>query len=248
MRFPSTATIASTTTFSENIRNLFLDKAALFEGTEVPDFFDTLAKKRAELIATSGKTAVSSSLDEADRIRDVSFRNVFTALDAYLIFPNEETKAAANEIAMLISKFSRSMTSKNYANQSADEERFFKTLDAASETLEKMPYMSELVAQAKADEEAFKKVNKEYTQAVAASSGDKNATVLKRELIAFMNDTLFPYLQAVNLMNKGKYDAFLKEIEVEISRQPKQQQPKAVSQKQQPQADSQKQEDADFQN
>lgn len=256
-RFNLNQTIASTTTFAESIRNLFADKAALFEGTEAADYFDEIAKKRTALISATDKGTIVSTLDSADKNRDVSIRNIFTGLDAYLIFPNEETLAAAAEVAKAVSKFSRAMTSKNYATESAEAAGFFQALDGVTAEVKKLPYMSELIEKAKADEEAFKRINKEYTQSLAASSSDKNATALKRELISYLNDTLFPYLQALNIMNKGKYDSFLKEIDVELKRatQQQQKQPKADSQQpsktdsQQPsKTDSQQTESEDFSN
>mgnify|MGYP007069839507 FL=1 len=217
-KFSPNRTLAQTITFAKRLDNLYAAKAELFEGTEAKEYFEKLGEMRNTLVSTTDKNAVASKLDEYDKARDVSFRNIFTALDAYLIFPNDETLSAAAEVSEAVSKFSRSMTSENYANQSSAETRFFAALDKVKAAVETLPYMSALIEKAKTDEAAFEKANTQYTQSAAAGKGEKSATAVKRELIAFLNDELFPYLSALNVMNKRKYDAFLKEIDFELSR------------------------------
>ena len=138
--------VAELDTLSDVLVRLYKDYSSDADGTVAEDANLKAVMTDVERLSAALTTAiksdkVTSSLDEADIARDEAVRNLSDALNGYAALSIPEKKAAAQNLLAIFQKYGKSITTKNYAEESSLIESLLEDFSAADakanvETLE----------------------------------------------------------------------------------------------------------------
>ena len=115
--------VAELDTLSDVLVRLYKDSSAA-ENAVSKDANLSLIMADVERLSADITTAiksdrVSSTLDEADIVRDEIIRNLGDALTGYAAIPIEAKKSAAQNLLSVFSKYGKQITQKNFAEESS---------------------------------------------------------------------------------------------------------------------------------
>ena len=163
--------------------------------------FGQLADLSARNTTAIRQDAVVSTLDEADSARDSVTRDLFTLAGGYTASPFAEVKAAATDVCAVLDKYGRGMTGKNYADQTALTESLLEDLGAEKVTaqIKSLSGVAELVASLREAQDGFASAHDGYVRAKAGKG--ESASLLKKPIVALINDNIVPYLNIVSAMD-----------------------------------------------
>lgn len=205
---------------SVSLVGLFEEHAGLSDDSFLASLFAEIKACSANLTTAIKRTKVSSSLDEADSVRDEAVRSLGNALSGYASLPIASKKYAAEKLLEVYKKYGKNIVSANYASESSLIESLLEDLGseelrACIEALDGVP---EIIQNLRDAESAFKTANADYVRASAISSEQESAYAIKKSLLVLINDKLLPYLSTMFMVNAEKYASFIKQVEIEISR------------------------------
>ncbi len=205
---------------SVSLVGLFEEHAGLSDDSFLASLFVEIKACSANLTTAIKRTKVSSSLDEADSVRDEAVRSLGNALSGYASLPIASKKDAAEKLLEVYKKYGKNIVSANYASESSLIESLLEDLGsedlrACIEALDGVP---EIIQNLRDAESAFKTANADYVRASAISSEQESAYAIKKSLLVLINDKLLPYLSTMFMVNAEKYASFIKQVEIEISR------------------------------
>lgn len=212
--------VAELDTLSDVLVRLYKDSSAA-ENAVSKDANLSLIMADVERLSADITTAiksdrVSSTLDEADIVRDGIIRNLGDALTGYAAIPIEAKKSAAQNLLSVFSKYGKQITQKNFAEESSLIESILEDFGAENlaSDVAALDGVGELVSELRAAQDSFNKANDDYTH--ASVSRGESATSVKKSLVSVLNDKLVPYLSAVSPL--ADYKDFAVKCEVEITK------------------------------
>ena len=212
---------------SSNLRNV--PAAALFEKCcTIFDNHSPLAENsylKPRFVSANAKTKSLSdaikcakgtiSLDEADAKLDTELKKLFSALYGYRDLPFPDKNEAAEFFLEILTRHGgKSILSKPYEEENAlvtSIETEFSS-DKAKAFLKLLEGVDVLSANVFEANKAVKALSVEKTKLSAAQSAEVNATAIKKELIAFFNGEILPYLDLMKNTEPDTYKAFAAEI------------------------------------
>ena len=205
---------------SVSLVGLFDEDAALSDDSFLAALFGEIKASSANLTTAIKRTKVSSSLDEADSVRDEAVRSLGNALSGYASLPIASKKDAAEKLLEVYKKYGKNIVNANYASESSLIESLLEDLEAEKfkACIELLDGVAEIIKNLRDAESAFKAANADYVRASAISSEQESAYAIKKSLILLINDRLLPYLSTMVMVNAEKYAAFVRQVEIEISR------------------------------
>ena len=159
---------------------------------------------------------VYSGLDEADRERDEVLKKIDATLNGLAALPVNEIAEAAKVLLSEWKKYTLSISGEGYEKESSLIESFYADALKHSAEIKALPGFQILLDALRAKEDAFKAKTDSFVKAQAA--GAKSATAIKKELIAFINSCLLPYLESRVIIKGGVYESVSKELSVRLSR------------------------------
>ena len=217
MKISTNSTIKDTAFFSKNMGSLYTDRKASLKNEKLDNLFGDLETKRVKLGELTSKESNSASLDKADSECDTQIRLLFTYTEGLCASPFAEEAAQSEKINAVLKTFGRAITGERYAVQYSKTDDMLKRLDALSAEIEALRGMKERIEGVRNAAEAFSALAKTTTQTSAAAT-EKAAYLVKKEIIALVNNDILPYLSALSVIEEEKYKPFLAEIEKEIER------------------------------
>ena len=168
----------------------------------------------AALTTAVRQDAATSTLDDADGVRDEAIRALGALLTGYAAIPIAAKRAAAEALKERFDKYGVKITKESYANESSLIESLLEDLVALPDDIAALDGVSEAIAALRAAQDAFNAASDEYT---AAKTGKgESATALKKPLVAAINDRFVPYLTAVGTTEA--YKDFAAKVEAEIGK------------------------------
>ena len=201
--------------------SLFKKAAELSEDAFLKSVFEEMAALYERITTALKKTKVSTSLEEADSVRDTAVRELGNLLSGYASFPLAEKRAAAQTVLDVFNKYGKKIAHANYSEESAYIESLL--IDVAQEpaasAVKALDGVTELIAALRTAETAFKASHEEFAH-VSAQNGQKDsAYLLKKPLLSLINDKLVVYLNTMQMVSSEKYAPFAQMVEQEIAKQ-----------------------------
>lgn len=165
-----------------------------------------------ELERAIKRLSVSSNLEEKDSVRDDILRRLRTILAGYAAFPDSfvELRVAAEKLSAIFDRYGLKTAIASFAEETGLLNSMLKDFEDADATAEakKLVAVPETIAELKAANEEFSRVSKEFSQNVAANADQRSATVVKKEILNLVNNSLLPYLSAIAVTKKAEYSEF----------------------------------------
>ncbi len=164
---------------------------------------DSLSKKLTTAIKRD-KTV--SNLDEADSKRDELLRVLATMLEGYAVVPVEKISQSAKRLLAVFLKYGRQITAESYARESALVKSLLEDLSAQNfkADIENLTGVGETIEKLSEAEEDFRAKSAEYLKAGATI--EESATLVKKELVSYANDTLIPYVKTLCALDESLSD------------------------------------------
>lgn len=205
---------------SDALVELYARAAGLSGDSYLSGVMGEVKERSASLTTAIKRTKVSSSLDEADAKRDEAVLSLGTILAGYAALPIAAKKQAAQNVIAVYNKYGKKIARANYADESSLIESLLEDLAASalSADIDSLEGVSETIAALREAETAFKAANADYVQKSALASEQESAYVIKKSLVALINDKLLPYLDTMKNVNPALYADFAKEVELAVNR------------------------------
>lgn len=180
--------------------------------------FNNLSPLTERLTVAIRRTKAESELEEKDEIRDNNLRGLHYLLTGFMHHPNPEIKAAAVTLENVFDNYGLKITGESYASESALITSLL--LDFGKEeyaapiaTLYGCGDMLEALAISQDD---FEQTRVTWEREKAKEGIIENATELKKEVVAIINENLVVYLNAMQQVNAEMYAEFANTIKVII--------------------------------
>lgn len=147
-----------------------------------------------------------SELEAADSLRDEKIRALDKVLVGYKNLPLEEAKTHAERLYAVFSKYGVKITQENYVNESGLIEAPLKDLSAEDlqPSITALSGVRECIEQLRQAQEAFNQKRLNHEQ----QNSQETASLLKKPLLAHINDELLQYLKTMIMVNPTQYKAF----------------------------------------
>ena len=175
-----------------------------------------------ELESAIKRLSVSSNLEEKDAVRDDILRRLRTILAGYASFPDSfgEQKSAAEKLIAIFDRYGLKTAIAAFAEETGLLNSLLKDFDeeGAAEAAKKLTAVPEMISELRSANDDFASVSKEFSQNMAASSEQRSATVLKKEVLNLVNNSLLPYISAISVTQKDSYGEFALAVGKSIDR------------------------------
>ncbi len=148
----------------------------------------------ALLTTAINRDKILTSLEDADTTRDTLISELFKLIAGYSVIPVAAKQQAAQKLLAVTAKYT-GITSSRYAEESSLIESLLEELTALSDQSAQLEGVDELIASLRSAQDAFNTASDAATS--AQTSRTDSAYALKKQLIAFINTRLVPYMNAV---------------------------------------------------
>ena len=152
--------------------------------------FTNLETGTAALTAAINRSKAESNLEEKDENRDQLLRSLSDLLTGYLHYPDQAIQEAAETVDKVFEKYGLRVIGESYATESSLIASLLVDLSKQKivDAIALLPGCSDTIASLQAAEDAFEAARIEYEQEKAAESTQANATKIKAEVLALIND------------------------------------------------------------
>ena len=207
-------------TVSDALVRLYKETAAkdgaLAKDAALGTIMGDVERLSADITTAIKADKVSTSLEDADSKRDGIISSLFTLLAGYGAIPIAEKKAAAEKLLAVTGKY-KGIANEAYARESSLIESMLGDLAAEglAGTIALLEGVGDLIASLRAAQDGFNAANDAATAAIAGRG--EPAYVIKKPLLAAINDKLVPYITAMGAVS-AEYADFGSKADVEISK------------------------------
>ncbi|MGD9994256.1 MAG: DUF6261 family protein [Salinivirgaceae bacterium] len=180
----------------------------------LPNMFTTLESRTNALTAAIRRTKAESELETKDEGRDRPTRALIFLIKAYTAHPDAEIRAAALKLEKVIDKYGLKIISESFATESALVNSLLGDFAAPElqEAIALLPSCAEILASLQTAQTAFDTARVAYEAERAREGTQANASELKKEVLALINDKVVPYLRAMEAVNDATYGAFARTV------------------------------------
>jgi hypothetical protein len=176
--------------------------------------FNALETETSRLSSAINRAKEESQLEEKDEIRDDKTRALNYLLLGLLHHPSKKISEAAQAVEKVFGRYGLSILGKSYATESSLINSLLS--DLASPTLkpsiDALSGCAELIADLQAAQTDFEATRIAYETEKAKEGTLENATLIKNEVLAIINEKLVVYLRAMIQVNEAVYGDFSRTI------------------------------------
>lgn len=180
----------------------------------LPNMFNTLEDLTNNLTAAIRRTKAESELEAKDEARDQPVRGLFFLIKANTAHPDAEIRAAALKLEKVIDKYGLKIINENFATESALVNSLLG--DFAAPELQAaivlLPGCTEILAALQTAQTAFDTARVAYEAERAREGTQANASELKKEVLALINNKVVQYLRAMEAVNDAIYGEFARTL------------------------------------
>lgn len=211
----ASVTNAVADTFSDAV--VALADEAKIDDANLAKIIYRLKELSSALTTAIKRDKVASGLDAADARRDEAIRALGTMLEGYAVVPVDAIRGAAQALLSVYGKYGRKVAQAPYDEESSYIESMLEDFAAASlfAHITALSGVEAVLAELRAAEDDFKAKTAAYVKAGAALG--ESATAIKKQLVACVNDSLVPYVNAVSPLGDA-YAAFATELSARMER------------------------------
>ena len=175
----------------------------------ITSLLSDIESNKTLLINMTNSGLIKSLLEQEDVQRDDCSRSVFKLTDAYLSFPDEEKRGAAQAVDEVLSRFTLEIINESYDKESTLIEALLADLsqEAIKASVDRLPGMAEAISNLEAAQVKFRQTSADYQEAKIKKEKKLTASELKLILIERINK-LVVYLRAMREAQPEVYGAF----------------------------------------
>jgi len=181
--------------------------------------FETLGSKTEWLIAAINRLTAESELEKGDENRDGYVRSLGYLILGYTHHPDPVIKGAANTVNKVFDNYGLKITEESYASESALITSLLMNLgnEEYQEAIATLSGCAELIQGLQNSQNEFEITRVTWEREKGKAGALKNATELKKEVVAIINEKIGVYLQAMKEANPEMYIEFANTFAVIIA-------------------------------
>ncbi len=172
--------------------------------------FTSLESLSASLTAAINRSKAESDLEAKDEVRDNQVRALYYLVTGFLHHPDTNIQAAAETVNKVFEKYGLAITGESYATESSLIASLLEDL-SKQKLLDAIALLSgcaEIIVALRTAQEEFETARITYEQEKAEESIQANATAVKKEVLALVNEKLVVYMRAMEVVDVETYGAF----------------------------------------
>ncbi|WP_303917486.1 DUF6261 family protein [Draconibacterium sediminis] len=185
-------------------------QSGLTEDRTLTPMFTTITQTNTALGDAIDRSKAQSILADKDAIRDAADRAVGYLVKGYTYHPDEAIRNAALVVEAVFNKYGFSVTEEGYVTESSHLVSMLADF-AAPEVQAAIALLSgvaENIGILQAAQDDFENTQTQYAEELAEEDNLPNATELKKEVLALVNDDLVIFLRSADRFQAETYGAF----------------------------------------
>ena len=189
--------------------NAFL-QSGLTEDRTLSSMMTAITEQNTALGNAIDRSKAQSILADKDAIRDAADRAVGYLVKGYTYHPDETIRNAALVVEGVFNKYGFEVTREGYVTESSHLVSMLADF-AAPEVVAAIALLSgvaENIAALQAAQDDFENTQTQYAEELAEEENLSNATELKKEVVALINDDLVVFLRSAGRFQAETYGAF----------------------------------------
>ncbi|MCK3685070.1 DUF6261 family protein [Maribellus sp. YY47] len=181
--------------------------------------FTALETSSALLTAAINRSKAESDLEVKDEARDQQVRALYYLIQGYLHHPDAAIKAAAQTVNAVFEKYGVAITGESYATESSLIASLLIDLSKQKQqdAIALLPGCADVLSALQTTDDEFEAARIVYEQEKAQESTQLNATKIKAEVLALINEKIVVYLRAMEIVDEPAYGAFARTVAVIIA-------------------------------
>jgi hypothetical protein len=181
--------------------------AAPAEDSHLPSIKDEIIALKDRLVRAIQPDKLASELESIDALRDDTYRALFHLIRGYAYHLDAVIKNAAEEVLKVLDKYGLELPQLNYAAQSIEIESLLEDMKQASiiTHLESLSGAQGLIDKLEAEQGQFVVAQKAYLDSLGESKMEESATVIKKQLLAVINNKLVMNLDGMMQVTPEPY-------------------------------------------
>lgn len=172
--------------------------------------FTALDAGNTKLSLAIKRSKAESDLEEKDEVRDDKVRSFYYLVQGFSHHPTQPIKEAAQMLLNLFDNYGLSMVGESYATESSLVNSLL--LDLAKpkfqDAIALLSGCAELIAELQVAQTGFEQARIAYEAEKAKEGMVDNATIVKKEVLAILNDKIVTYLRAMEQVDPPTYGVF----------------------------------------
>ena len=186
----------------------------LSSDAHLPKIYNELEPKSAMLTVAINRWKVESVLEIKDEVRDDKGRALFFMVMGYVHHPDPAVKAAAQKVEKVLENYGLSILGESYAVESSLVNSLLADLakPKLQDAIAALSGLAEVVAELQVAQTDFEETRIAYEEEKAKEGTLENATTIKKEVVAIINDKLVVYLRAMILVDEATFGDFARTI------------------------------------
>jgi hypothetical protein len=182
-------------------------EGSLSEDTNLSNTFSALEQSNTKLGTAINREEAVSDLEEKDEIRDSKVRAVYYLITGYLYNPEENIRAAAEEVNKVFSRYGVEIVNDSYSEESTFIDSMLNDLAAEdlTQAIVSLAGLNKALAELRTAQDVFEQARVNYEKKAAQDVNEESATKIKPEIVSIVNNKLVPYLRGMVIMDEAKY-------------------------------------------
>lgn len=176
--------------------------------------FSSLATTTKELGVAIDRSRSESILAEKDDVRDNDIRAVGYLTQGYLYYPKQAVRDAAALVKKVFDKYGFSIIDESYLTESSHIVSMLGDFAAPEvvAAIDLLKGVDQNIAALQASQNDFERTHAKFAQDVAEDQTHASATVLKKQVVAIINDDLVQFLRSGERFQPATYGDFARTI------------------------------------
>lgn len=185
-------------------------ESSLSADTVLTAIFAEIDPKNEELTSLIKRMKAESELETKDGIRDQAYQALYHYVFGLTFSTTETTKTAAEKVFALLAHYGLAIVYDNYDMETSELDSLLLDLATAKikAAVDSLDGCAALIANVQAAQDDFKAARLAFQEEQANEGLVGNATTLKREVTALVNDKLIPVLQGLVITIPGTYSKY----------------------------------------
>ncbi|HPF51431.1 MAG TPA: DUF6261 family protein [Draconibacterium sp.] len=176
--------------------------------------FTDLENRSAALTAAINRSKAESELELKDEARDQQVRALYYLVQGYLHHPDAAIKTAAGTVDKVFGKYGLQIVGESYSTESSMITSLLDDLSKQKQVaaIALLPGCAEVIVALQSAQNDFEAARIVYEQEKAEESTQLNATEVKKEVLALINDKIVIYMRAMEVVDEPAYGALARTI------------------------------------
>lgn len=176
--------------------------------------FSNLVSRTTALTSAIRRSKAESVLENKDEDRDNKARSFNYLVLGYMHHPDPAVKTAAEAVNKVFDKYGLEMTGESYATESSLINSLLDDLSKPNlqDDIALLPGCAETISALQTAQDEFEAARIAYEQEKAQESTLANASEIKAEVLALINEKIVVYLRAMEVVDEPNYGALARTV------------------------------------